>query len=180
MLKYLPPSFSPWFSSQPQCSRVHCLHQWVPHINYALSGENLTSTTCALGSHHVGRRWITSAIPSNIKHNNSDVLAISSIPSSSPSSLVSYRGLSLCVIFSIGHLQILTSALPFGGQGAMKTARPSEAALRNCLKLQQCFLFQPLRFHSAFNYLHLFELFQCTEQKYLLSCPQVISLNHPS
>lgn len=124
---------------------------------------------------HIGRRWITSAIASTITLGNSDVSSISPTLSSSPANLGARRGLSLPA-----HISTYWSALSFRGPSTVTTARPSKAASSNRFEQRQCFRFQTLRFYSACNYLHLLELFQCAEQKYQLSCPQVILLKHSS
>lgn len=171
--------FSQWF-----CGSLSCFHFCQPCfpsppaamlVVQHLVGTWAAPQGAALCLCHIGRRWITPATASTITLENSDVSSVSPTLSSSPANLWAQRGLPLPA-----HISTYWSAESFREPSTVTTARPPKAALSNCFQQQQRFLFQTLRFYSACNYLHLLELFQRTEQKYLLSCPQVILLKHSS
>lgn len=115
-------------------------HQWAPH-HLVRTWPAQMDHTCALGT-HIGRRCITAATASIINLSNSDVLAISSVPSSSPSSLSSYHGCFSCVSISTGHLQALTPAVSSGDRAQRKQHAPQRLPRPSALNKSNVFYFR--------------------------------------
>lgn len=118
------PSFPPRFSRQPALLSVHShaapasLHQWAP----------------SSAPHRWCRRWAwegDGSLQPSLLHSTSVTLTSSLFPPHqfSPSSLCSYRGLSLRGTISTG--QTPTSAPSSRGHSATRAACPSKAALNN-------------------------------------------------